>query len=132
MPCDDCSPEFTCWNGAVPCRKTFKTAPRPKVSGGVAIARNLHGCQIISGRDVERVAKQIDAGALKVAQLAMSEWLLELDAELANAALGFEEGVGAGRSGDAEAAAGAFLRSKEAIASARHRIEVALRIGFNA
>jgi hypothetical protein len=28
---------------------------------GHAIASNLHACQIISDRDVERVAKQIDA-----------------------------------------------------------------------
>ena len=28
---------------------------------GTRIASNLHACQIISGRDVERVAKQIDA-----------------------------------------------------------------------
>lgn len=27
---------------------------------GTIIASNLHACQIISGRDVERVAKQID------------------------------------------------------------------------
>ena len=30
---------------------------------GQTIANNLRACQIISGRDVERVAKQIDAAA---------------------------------------------------------------------
>lgn len=33
----------------------------PKTTGQT-IASNLHGCQIISERDVERVAKQIDKG----------------------------------------------------------------------
>src|SRR5690348_8896427 len=32
------------------------------MSTGNEIAANLKACQIISGRDVERVAKQIDAG----------------------------------------------------------------------
>lgn len=43
----------------------------PPTSGHV-VASNLHACQIISGRDVERVAKQINA-AITEATAALSE-----------------------------------------------------------
>lgn len=54
---------------------------KTKTPGNI-VASNLHAAQIISGRDVERVAKQIDAEGLATAQHAFAEWLRELEGEI--------------------------------------------------